>query len=258
MNPPSVPGGDPLAAVRPVLDRTLVALDFDGTLAPIVRRPEDARAEPGAVPALHRLAGRVGLLAVVTGRPADTVVQLGGLGDVPGLVVLGHYGLQRWSAGRTSSPEPVPGVARARAALAPLLPPAAAVENKVHSVVVHTRNCPDPAAAHAALAGPLRELAGRSGLEVVPGRYVWELRPPGTDKGGALRQLAASGTFAAVLVAGDDLGDLPMFAAAAGLGLPAVRIAVLGPDAPPEVAAAADVAVAGPGALVRLLAELGG
>ena len=50
----------------------LVAADFDGTLAPIVDRPGDARAHPGALRALTALAGTVGTLAIITGRPAAT------------------------------------------------------------------------------------------------------------------------------------------------------------------------------------------
>jgi len=68
----------------------LVAADYDGTLAPIVARPQDARPQPGALPALSALAGEVGTVAVITGRPAADAVALGGLDTVPGLVVLGH------------------------------------------------------------------------------------------------------------------------------------------------------------------------
>ncbi|HEV7207766.1 MAG TPA: trehalose-phosphatase [Mycobacteriales bacterium] len=246
----------PLEALRPLLAETLVALDFDGTLAPIVARPQDARPAPGAVTMLTTLAGRVRQLAIVTGRPAEAVVELGRLRHVPGLVVLGHYGLQRWSGGVVTTPEPVPGVAAARAALPALLPAGASIEDKVHSVVVHTRGHAEPESAQRQLAAPLAELASRYGLELVRGRYVWELRPPGTDKGDALRQLARPLHPRAVLVAGDDLGDLPMFAAAADLGVPAVRVAVVSADAPPQVADAADHVVAGPAALIALLTEL--
>jgi hypothetical protein len=47
-----------------------------------------------------------------------------------------------------------------------------------------------------------------------------------------------------------------MFAAAADLGVPAVRVAVVSADAPPQVADAADHVVAGPAALIALLTEL--
>lgn len=248
--------GAALAAVRARLGESLVALDFDGSLAPIVARPEDARPVAGAVAALAALAPRVRRLAVVTGRPAASVVRLGGLDAVPGLVVCGHYGLERWSAGRLASPPVAPGVDLVRRELPPL-PDGAMVEDKEHSLVVHTRGTADPDGELAALHAPLAALAARAGLELVPGRYVWELRPPGVDKGGALRALADEVRPGAVLVAGDDLGDLPLFTAAAGLGLPAVRVAVLSEGADPRVAAAADLAVDGPAALVSLLQDLG-
>ncbi|MBO0816490.1 MAG: trehalose-phosphatase, partial [Actinobacteria bacterium] len=77
----------------------LVASDYDGTLAPIVDDPAKAVPAPGAVAALTRLAARVGTVAVITGRPAADAVSLGGLAEVPGLLVLGDYGAQRWQAG---------------------------------------------------------------------------------------------------------------------------------------------------------------
>ncbi len=132
----------------------LVALDFDGTLAPIVPRPEDARALPGAAAILTRLAARVRRVAVVTGRPAADAVAFGGLDAVPGLVVLGHYGLERWADGRIDSPADHPGVAVAREALRALVAPAPEgthLEDKGHSLAVHTRNTDDPAGTLAGL-----------------------------------------------------------------------------------------------------------
>ena len=100
-----------LAALLGDPGRALVALDFDGTLSPIVADPAAARAHPGAVPALRRVAAAVGTLAVITGRPAASAVDLGGFAAVPGLTVLGHYGLERWAGGTLSSP---PSAARGR------------------------------------------------------------------------------------------------------------------------------------------------
>jgi hypothetical protein len=79
----------------------LLGTDFDGTLAPIVADPRKARAHPGAIPAMNALAGTIGTLAIITGRPADLVARRG-FDTVPGIIVPGHYGWQRWQEG--SSP----------------------------------------------------------------------------------------------------------------------------------------------------------
>src|SRR5687768_3655957 len=76
----------------------LVALDFDGTLAPIVDDPESSRLHAGADEAVRDLAAAGVLVTLLTGRPPQDAVRLSGLGDVPGLVVLGHYGAERWCA----------------------------------------------------------------------------------------------------------------------------------------------------------------
>ena len=263
--PTTVAGRAGLAAVLAEPSRALVAVDYDGTLAPIVGRPEDARPAPGAVTALRALAGRVGRCAVVTGRPAAVVVELGGLGDVAGLVVLGHYGLQRWHDGELATPDPAPGVEVARRAMPGVLADAVDgvyVEDKEHSLVVHTRPAADPAAALAALEAPLGELAAANGLELVPGRLVLELRPPGVDKGVAVAALAAERDASAVVYVGDDLGDVPAYAAVeAGRheGRPGLTVASIDPDLPDPPTLQpdqVDLVLAGPTAVVAFLTEL--
>ena len=241
----------------------LVAADFDGTLAPIVDRPGDARAHPGAVPALTALAGTVGTLAVITGRPAADAVDLGGLAAVPGLIVIGHYGWQRWQDGQLTAAAATPAVEAARRALPGVLRQAGApdgswIEDKAHAVAVHTRGTADPEAALRRLRGPLGELAAGLGLTAEPGRFVIELRPPGVDKGTALTGLAAERAARSVLFCGDDLGDLPAFAAVRSLrvgGIPGCAVASASAESP-QVAAEADLVVAGPGGIVALLAAI--
>ncbi len=243
----------------------LVAADFDGTLAPIVARPADARPLPGALPALTALAGAVGTLAVITGRPALDAVALGGFETIPGLVVLGHYGWQRWQGGELTAPPPPPAVAEARAALPGVLgasgaPDGTWIEDKANAVAVHTRGTADPQAALDRLREPLGALAARLGLAAEPGRFVIELRPPGVDKGSALTGLAGERAARSVLYCGDDLGDLPAFDAVRALradGVPGCAVASAS-DESPQVAAAADLVVAGPEEVVALLAALAG
>ncbi|MEU4087429.1 trehalose-phosphatase [Streptomyces aureus] len=266
---PVTPAGrDALEAILARPARTVVALDFDGTLAPIVPDPDRARAHPDAVPALAALAPEVASVAVVTGRPAGVAVRHGGFAGVPGLehlVVLGHYGAERWDAvsGTVTAPAPHPGVAAVRAELPGFLDRIGAwqgtwIEEKGRAVAVHTRRAVDPQAAFEALREPLGELAARHGLIVEPGRMVLELRPPGMDKGVALSEYVRETGAEAVLYAGDDLGDLPAFAAVDKLrsdGIPGLLVCS-GSSEVAELAERADLVVDGPAGVVRLLAAL--
>jgi trehalose 6-phosphate phosphatase len=243
----------------------LVATDYDGTLAPIVDDPAAAVPAPGAVAALAALAGLAGTVAVITGRAARDAVSLGGLAAVPGLIVLGHYGAQRWQDGVLSEPPVPPGVQAVREALPGLLAAAGApagttVEDKGTALAVHTRRTADPVAALKLLREPLTRLADSAALTLEPGRLVLELRPPGIDKGAALRLLAAERAARSVLYCGDDLGDLAAFAAIRALradGVPGCAVASESAESP-QVAAAADLVVDGPPGIVRFLAGLAG
>jgi trehalose 6-phosphate phosphatase len=260
LEPSTDRGRTGLAALRADPGRAVVALDYDGTLAPVVARPSDAVPEPGAaVEALVALAAQVGRLALVTGRPADVVVQLAGLADVPGLVVLGQYGAQQWKDGRLTGDAPLPGLDRLRAELPALVAPEGAdVEDKGLSLVVHTRRAPDPTGALERLRPALAELAADAGLEDHPGRMVVELRPPGHDKGGALLRLCEPAP-SAVVFAGDDRGDLPAFDAVDALrarGVPGLLVCSASDEGPPELRGRADVVAEGPGGIVDVLRAL--
>jgi trehalose 6-phosphate phosphatase len=262
--PRTAEGRAGLAAIRRDPATALIAMDFDGTLSPIVANADDARAHPAAVPALRELSGLVGTLAVITGRPAGAAVELGGLSEIRGLIVLGHYGWERWQGGELSSPPAPPGVATARARLPGVLAAAGApagtwIEDKGSALAVHTRRTADPTEALAALADPLAGLAAATGLIPEPGRLVIELRPPGTDKGAALTALAAERKSGAIMFAGDDLGDLAAFAAVRALraaGHPGLTVCSASGEVT-ELAAEADLVVAGPGEVAALLGALG-
>lgn len=254
-----------LAALLAGPARGLVALDYDGTLSPIVADPQAARGHPEAAGALRRLAGLIGTVAVITGRPAALAVELGGFTHVPGLIVLGHYGWERWQDGKLTSPPAPPGIAAARQRLPAVLANAGApagtwTEDKGTALAVHTRRAADPEQALALLRGPLAELAEETALAVEPGRLVIELRPGGMDKGAALSSLAAERAPSAVLFAGDDLGDLAAFAAVRALreaGTPGLTVC----SGSAEVAAlaeSADLVVGGPDGIIALLGALAG
>ena len=258
---PATPEGRAgLAALLRDPGGALVGLDYDGTLAPIVADPLAARAHPGAAAALRRLSTHVGTLALITGRPAEVAVELGGLRDVPGIVILGHYGAERWESGVLSAPSPPAGLATVRGELPAVLaaagaPPGTWVEDKGYAVAVHTRRTADPDGALALIRAPLAALAERTGLAVEPGRMVIELRPAGMDKGAALAKLVAERLPRAVMFCGDDLGDLAAFAAVRELrstGLAGVTVCSGSAEAG-AVAEAADLVVDGPDGVVALL-----
>jgi trehalose 6-phosphate phosphatase len=253
-----------IAGLRPRLSGALVALDFDGTLAPIVEDPADARPAQGALDALIAVAGRGAHIGVVTGRDAQTVVRLGGLAAVPSLIVEGLYGMEQWRAGSLTTVDTPPAMERLRRQLPKLLTaqradPGAWIEDKRLSLVLHTRPARDPAAECERLRGPAESLAARLGVDVHHGRKVLEFRMPGHDKAGALRRLVQLTAPTAVFYAGDDTGDLPAFAAVHELrrsGTPGWAVAASSAESPRELVGAADVTVDGPEGVVQLLSEV--
>ena len=237
----------------------LVASDFDGTLSPIVADPQAALADPGAAPALERLAKVVGTVAIITGRPVAEAVSLGGFAAVPGLIILGQYGAERWEAGAVTAPPPPPGIDTARRALPGILASAGApdgvrLEDKGYALAVHTRPARDPEAALDLLRKPLAGLADRTSLVLEPGRLVLELRPPGATKGAALIALVTERGARSVLFAGDDLGDLPAFAAVRELranGVPGCAVYSASTETA-QIADVTDIVVDGPAGVVAL------
>lgn len=237
--------------------RAVVALDYDGTLAPISTRPEDAVPAPGALAALNACATVFGTVAIVTGRPAAVVVSLAGAATVDRLVVLGHYGEERWTSGEgLTRPAEHPGLDLARKALREAFEETC-IEEKGLSVAVHTRAADDPDAALAAAIPVVEGIARDTGLAVNHGRYVVELRAPGArDKRDAILSLTGGAT--SLLFAGDDLVDLPAYEAVlefrrgGGLG---VGLFVDNPEAP-AVREMADVILPDTESCVRFLAAL--
>jgi trehalose 6-phosphate phosphatase len=215
-----------------------------------VPRPEQARPVPGAREVLKALAGIYRVVAVVSGRRSEEVAAMV---DVPGLRYFGLYGMEE------AAPELMVAVAP-QVEVAAEAVPEAWVEDKGASVAVHYRQAPDPARTRAALVAVLRDVASSAGLELVEGKMVIELVPPGRPrKGGAVERLVGENDLRAALFAGDDVADMDAFEALDRLrdrGLLAVKVAVAGPETPSPLVDAADLVVDGPGALVELLRQL--
>ena len=205
--------------------------------------------------------GRIGLVAVVSGRPVSFLETALPRALTVGLVLVGQHGLERMLAGRREIDSRVgpwrPAVAAAAEEAEAALPELVVERKGGIAVNLHWRAVPERAAAGEALG---RQLAERHGLTAWPMRMGVELRPPvPVDKGTVVEELAA-GRHAA-LFAGDDHGDLAGFAAldrlvSAGRLDHAVRVAVRSDEAPPELLEAADHQVDGPAGLAALLTRL--
>jgi trehalose 6-phosphate phosphatase len=246
----------------------LVALDFDGTLSPIVAEPAEAVIHPEGPRVLSALAAQVRAVLVVTGRPARQVVGLGRLEDVADsladgarLVVMGQYGHERWDSGTRefTTPRPPHGLQAFRDELPRLLAAERAgdalVEEKGLAVAVHTRRLPDAPEAYVRLEQALADAAERHGLTLEPGRQVLEVRAPGMHKGLALHAALEQHHAGGVLFAGDDLGDLEAFEAVRALreqGLPTLLVCSAS-DEQEVLAELSDVIVDGPGGVLGLL-----
>jgi trehalose 6-phosphate phosphatase len=218
-------------------------LDFDGVLAPIVDRPDDARPPAEARRELERLVGRYALVAVVSGRArADVERRVG----VAGVVCVGSHGLEL-APGAESWRERVDAFAESAGW--------PETERKGLAVAFHYRRAADEAAAVAALE-ELAAQARAAGLVARFGRKVLEVLPPlEANKGTAVQQLLRDASLGRALVAGDDTTDLDAFRAVDGLEL-AVRVAVASDESPPALREAADVVVPSTQAFLELLASI--
>jgi trehalose 6-phosphate phosphatase len=233
---------EPLAALAANPSSAALFFDVDGTRAPIVAQPEDARVPDATRSELRRLAARYALVACVTGRTGELARAIVG---VPELTYVGEHGLEL---------EPEAEVWRDRirsfGARAPW-----PVEEKPLSAAFHYRTAPDRAAARRQLE-TVEAGARAEGFRTRWGRLVLEVLPPiDASKRTAVEHLLARTNLRRALYAGDDTTDLDAFAALDGLEL-AVRVAIVSAEAPTALSERADVVLDSPAALAELLAEL--
>lgn len=240
-----------------------MALDFDGTLAPISPHPDGARPLPETLRVLKRLRATGATVAVITGRTVSSLLHVSGFGTVPGIVVYGTHGAERWRDGELRTATAPAGMAALRQRLPGLLArlardPAIWIEDKGLSLVIHARLTADPDRALTLLRDPVTEAAADAGLETRPGKEVLEICIPGIDKGTAIRELLGSAP-AAAFYAGDDTGDLPALRElndwTRRTGRPTVTVAIT-PCGDSPVAGYADITVPDPEDLLPLLRQI--
>ena len=201
------------AALAAVLRlQPLMAFDFDGTLAPIVARPTEARIPQAIVKHLRALAQRLPV-AIVSGRAVGDVRQR--LGFEPHFV-LGSHGAEDDSdpPGTAARAAALDGLRLALHSHANALAAAGVlVEDKGASVALHFRLARDPDQAQALIAEVLTP--ARQGLQIFGGKKVVNVMAAGApDKAAAVRALVARCAARAAFFAGDDVNDEPVFKSA--------------------------------------------
>ena len=183
---------------------TLLAFDFDGTLAPICENPSEVRLNRAAAMLLCQTSQMEGVVvAIITGRDADDLVSRI---DAPGAYIVASHGLEIRAPGgvvvRDSPPLAieVPHDLRDEIDASGLR-----LESKKHAFALHWRGVPYEAIAP--LVDLFRTWARDAGLDVIEGRCVVEARLHGSGKEEALRWLVHAIGAARVLYAGDDITD---------------------------------------------------
>jgi trehalose 6-phosphate phosphatase len=220
-----------------------ILLDVDGTLAPIVSRPDEAAVPEETRAVLSKLAERYALVACLSGRPGADAARVVG---VDGVRYVGEHGLEL-------EPGAEEWAERLAAFAASVDWPAE--EGKRLTLSFHYRSADDVAAAEDALRA-VADRALEQGLRARWGRRVLEIRPPiNADKGTAVVRLLDESALRRALYAGDDATDLDAFRGLDGLDV-AIRVAVASDEAPDELAHRADLVVDGPRALAEVLARL--
>jgi trehalose 6-phosphate phosphatase len=229
-----------------------VLLDIDGTLAPIVRHADDAHVPEATRTLLIEIAKRYRVVGCVSGRRASTARQIVAIGTI---AYVGNHGGELLLPGATRpevDAEAAAWASRVREFAARAYTPERQririrSEDKDAIAAFHWRGAPDEHAAQDAVADIARD-AESQGLSVHWGRKVLEIRPPvHLDKGQGVAALLRGQPVAAAVYVGDDTTDIDAFRALRRLreagACAGLAVAVLHEEAPPALAAAADLSL---------------
>jgi trehalose 6-phosphate phosphatase len=236
-----------LVRFRSEPEHAAVLLDVDGTLAPIVERPEDAVVPDDTRAEVARLAGRYALVACISGRPSAEVRRIVGL---DGIEYVGVHGLEADPDARSFASQ--------LEAFAERIAWPWTVESKAGvTLSFHYREAEDDQEG-ARRANDVARAAEEAGLRTIGGRKMLEVRPPvDVDKGTAVRRLLDGRGLSRALYAGDDTTDLDAFRGLDEAGLDvALKVSVGSPEMNPRLLTGADLVLDGPGELLAFLRTL--
>ena len=234
------------------LPRLGLVSDFDGTISEIVPIPDEARVAPGCAEPLGRLARKLALVSVVSGRAAG---DLRGRVGLDGVVYIGNHGAEYLTGGRLNVP---PGAGQNQRTLLAVFDhlkakaggPGIIWQDKGFSASVHYRLAPDTEETRRALTAALESAEGVEELDIFWGKRVLEFRArTGLNKGYAVKKVAQDQALDGVIFLGDDTTDIDglrtlrdLVAQGHILGL---GVAVIDDDSPGELLAEADYSLRG-------------
>ena len=244
-------------------DSLALVLDFDGTLSEFVSVPEDAAIHPDALPPLRRLAARLMLTAVMSGRAALDVQRRVGIEDV---VYVGNHGAERIvdgvmtaESGGAESEQLLQNILESLARAAD--DPGLALENKRYSASLHYRDASDESAVIERLKAALASLPDTAEVDIFWGNKLLEIRARnGVNKGVALDWLIDKWCPTSVIFLGDDTTDADALQALqqrkASGAIDGIGIAVIQDGTPASVFDSADYSLNGVPEVVRFLSQL--
>ena len=208
------------------------------------------------------LVKRLTRVAVISGRDTDELAERL---PVDGLMLIGNHGLEeRGPAGSRLAPEVEPFLPALRQAAQTFAQrpearlPGVVVERKRATMSVHFRNAARPPDAGPILETVLREISEATGLELHPGRLVWELRPPvRIDKGQVLQRLVSAFPADSIIYIGDDVTDEAAFTALKEMtDRRTLAVGVGSPEVAPAIFAHCDLVLDDVPAVIRFLRSL--
>ena len=190
--------------------RPLLAFDFDGTLAPIVARPDDARVPLPVARRLDRLAATLPV-AIVSGRSIDDV--RGRLSFQPRWIIGNHGAEDPFVPAPASAPALDPMRERLAREAEALAGAGVTVEDKAQSIALHYRLARDRERALGLITHLIA--APGPGVETYGGKCVMNLVPADApNKAHAVASLVQRAGVESAVFVGDDVNDEPVFARA--------------------------------------------
>ena len=236
-------------ALVPHLGETAILLDIDGTLLDLMPTPREVWVPPGLSETLNRLTERTsGALAMVSGRSLNDIDLI----FAPDVfrAVAGHGAEMRLSVGNEADDVHAPPMdkeLKRRLAAIAKLSPGILLEDKGYSLALHYRLAPHAEKAIYESVSLIRADLPNAPIEVLPGKFVCEIKHSGFTKASGVRELMTREPFKGrrPFFIGDDVTDEAMFRAVNPLGGLSIRVGPLSPASEAKASIASAAALRG-------------